>query len=60
MLSILVRLDILMRMEKNRVSLNFHVSHISILDTPSRRHALQTHFPLPRVFRRLEPFHETA
>jgi hypothetical protein len=36
MLSILVRLDILMRMEKNGVSLNFHVSHISIFDTPSR------------------------
>jgi hypothetical protein len=40
MLSILITLDILMRMEKNGVSLNFHVTHISIFDTPSRRHAL--------------------
>jgi len=37
MLSILITLDILMRMEKNGVSLNFHGSHISIFDTPSRR-----------------------
>jgi hypothetical protein len=32
MLSILVRLTILMRMEKTGVSLNFHVSHISTFD----------------------------
>jgi hypothetical protein len=37
----LVRLDIVMRMEKNGVILSFHVSHISIFGTPRRRHTLR-------------------
>jgi len=55
MLSRLVRLDILMRMEKNGANLNSHVSHNSIFDILSRR-TPSGHFSARAAFLLLSAF----